>query len=495
MMGKRRRLTVAVIATLASALIGSGGVYAQSALAVIDAVRAGDIQEARTLLAGGADARAAQGDGATALHWAAHRDDLDAATLLLDAGADVNAANELGATALWLATINGSQAMVQRLLEAGGDPDVSLRMGETPLMTAARSGSVPTVERLLAYGAEVDASEFEGGQTALMWAVAQRHADVARVLIAHGADLHARSKVTYQLENTAGNTNPTGNFRMARGGSTALIFAARSGDVETARVLVAAGADIDDTTATGTSALVIAAHSGHGAFGIYLLEQGADPHAAEAGYSALHAAVLRGQVALVEALLEHGAEVDAPVEHGTPGRRFSADFSIRHQLIGTTALWLAAKYGEPEAVRILAEYGADPFVMSQRGTTTLQAAMGMPGSSLEGRRDRIGNEPPDATAEERITLELAHIILDFGVDINAADRRGDTALHDAVRKNFPSVVEFLAARGANLNMANARGQTPLELAETDQTIQGTNGLRGTRPEIALILRRLGAGDG
>lgn len=121
--------------------------------------------------------------------------------------------------------------------------------------------------------------------------------------------------------------------------------------------------------------------------------------------------------------------------------------------------------------------------------------MGMPGSSLEGRRDRIGNEPPDATGEERITLELAHIILDFGVDINAADRRGDTALHDAVRKNFPSVVEFLAARGANLNMANARGQTPLELAETDQTIQGTNGLRGTRPEIALILRRLGAGDG
>ena len=173
---------------------------------------------------------------------------------------------------------------------------------------------------------------------------------------------------------------------------------------------------------------------------------------------------------------------------------FSADYSIRHQLIGTTAFWLAAKYGEPEIVRTLARQGADPLVVSQNGTSTLQAAMGMPGSSLEGRRDRIGNSPPDAADEERVTLELARIILDLGVDVNAADRRGNTALHDAVRKNFPSVVAFLAARGADINAENQRGQTPLVLAETPQTIQGTNGLRGTRPEIATVLRRLGASD-
>ena len=485
---------MALVATLACVLAGPVAAHAQAVPAVIEAVRAGDFEMARTLLADGADVNTLQGDGATALHWAAHRNDLDAATLLIEAGADVDVANGLGATPLWLAAVNGSAPMVGLLLKAGASPNVSLRMGETVLMTAARSGDVPTVERLVSHAADVNAAEHDRGQTALMWAVAQQHADVARVLISHGADLHARTNVSYQLENTAGNTNPSGNFQMARGGSTALLFAARNGDVETARVLVDAGADVDDVAASGTSALVVAAHSGHGSLGIYLLEKGADANAAEAGYTALHAAVLRSQVELVEALLEHGADPNAEVQHGTPGRRFSADFGIRHQLIGTTAFWLAAKYGEPEIVRTLAEHGAYPFVLSQNGASTLQAAMGMPGSSLEGRRDRIGNSLPDAEAEERMTLELARIILDLGVDVNAADRRGNTALHDAVRKNFPSVVELLAARGADINAENQRGQTALVLAETPQTIQGTNGLRGTRPEIAAILRRLGPGD-
>ena len=126
--------------------------------------------------------------------------------------------------------------------------------------------------------------------------------------------------------------------------------------------------------------------------------------------------------------------------------------------------------------------------------TTLQVAMGNSGSSIEDRRDRIGNAPLDRAAEERRTLELARILIDLGVDVNAAGRRGDTALHDAVRKNFGSVVELLVARGADVNAANQRGQTPLALAESVQTIPGSNGLRSTRPEIAALLRRLGAGD-
>ena len=362
-------------------------------------------------------------------------------------------------------------------------------------MTAARSGDLQTVERLLEHGADINAAEHERGQTALMWAVAdQQHVDVAHLLIENDADLHARTKVWYQLENTAGNTNTTGNFRMAHGGSTPLLFAARNGDVETVRVLVEAGADVDDTAASGTSALVIAAHSGHGPLGSYLLEQGADPNAAGAGYAALHAAVLRSQVQLVEALLDHGADANAVVEHGTNGRRFSADYSIRHQLIGTNAFWLAAKYGELEILRTLAEHGADPFVVPEGGMSALQAAIGMPGSSLESRRDRIGNSAQDPDDEERRTLELARIVIDLGVDVNAADQRGNTALHDAVRKDFASVVELLVARGADVNAVNERDQTPLVLAETPQTIPGTNGLRGTRPEVAELLRSLGAND-
>ena len=254
-------------------------------------------------------------------------------------------------------------------------------MGETPLMTAARSGDLQTVERLLEYSADVNAAEHERGQTALMWAVAQQHGDVARLLIESDADLHARTNVWYQLENTAGNTNPSGNFRMAHGGSTPLLFAARNGDVETARVLVDAGADVQDTEASGASALVIAAHSAHGPLAIYLLEQGADPNTAGAGYTALHAAVLRSQVQLVEALLEH--------KHGTPGRRFSADYSIRSQQIGTDAFWLAAKYGEVEILRTLAEHGADPFVVHSNMSTA-------PGSDRQ-----FGPIQPGSTRPER----------------------------------------------------------------------------------------------
>jgi ankyrin repeat protein len=298
--------------------------------------------------------------------------------------------------------------------------------------------------------------------------------------------------VWYQLENTAGNTNPSGNFRMAHGGSTPLLFAARNGDLETARVLVDAGADVNDLDAAGASALVIAAHSAHGPLGIYLLEQGADVNAAGSGYTALHAAVLRSQVELVEALLDHGADVNAVVEHGSNGRRFSADYSIRAQLIGTPAIWLAAKYGEVEILRTLIERGADPLFVHENGMSMLHVAMGNSGSGLEDRRDRIGNAPVDRAEEERRTLELARILIDLGVDVNAVGRRGDTAMHDAVRKDFASVVEFLAAEGAFVSVENQRGQTPLALAETEQGIPGTNGLRGTRPEVAELLRRLGA---
>ena len=461
---------------------------------LIEAVKAGDRARADAVIAAGADVNATQGDGATALHWATHRTDLEAADLLIAAGADVGAANELGATPLWLAAMNGSAPMMARLLDAGADPNAALKMGETPLMTAARAGSLRAVELLIDQGADLNEAEHERGQTALMWAVAQRHPDVARLLIDRGADLYARSTVWHQLENTAGNTNTTGNFRMAHGGSTPLLFAARNGDVETARMLVDAGADVNDTAAAGTSALVIAAHSAHEPLAIYLLEQGADPNASEAGYTALHAAVLRSGVQLVNALLAHGADPNALIQQGTPGRRISADYSLRHQMIGANAFWLAAQYGELEILRTLAEHGADPLVTPESGRSALQATMGMPSIYLESRRNRAGIPPPDPTDEERLTLELVRIVVDLGVDVNAPDQRGNTPLHDAVRKGFASVVELLAARGADLNATNERDETPLTLAESILTVPGSAGLRTTRPEIAELLRRLGANN-
>ena len=458
--------------------------------ALIEAARAGDAESVRALLDGGADVNARQGDGATALHWAAHRNSLAATRLLLDAGADPNAANDLDATPLWLAAENGSAPMTELLLDAGADPNLTLVMGETPLMIAARSGAAETVALLLDAGAFPNATERERDQTALMWAAAEGHADVAQLLIEAGADLHARSRAWDQLENTAGNTNTSGNFRMAHGGSTPVLFAARTGDIDAARVLVEAGADPNDAAASGTSALVIAAHSGHGPLGIYLLEQGADPNAADAGYTALHAAVLRSELALVEALLEHGAEVHARVENGTPGRRFSADFSIRHQLVGANAFWLAARYGEPEILRVLAAHGASPHIRPGSGMSPLQAAMGVPRNPAENRRNRVDAPEIDPADLEQITLDLARQILEMGVDANLADGRGNTALHDAVRVGFASVVDLLASHGANLDATNERDETALTLAESELPVPGSNGLRTARPEIAELLRRL-----
>ena len=484
-------LTLAILSFLPPDAGAQSGGPMPGTPALIEAARANDADRVRALIDAGADVNARQGDGATALHWAVHRNNLAAAHLLLDAGADANAANGLDATPLWLAAENGSAPMTTLLLDAGAEPGVPLALGETPLMIAARSGAAETVALLLDAGAHPNAAERDRDQTALMWAAAQGHADVAQLLIDAGADLRARTRVWDQLENTAGNTNTSGNFRMAHGGSTPLLFAASGGDVETARVLVEAGADPNDTAASGTSALAMAAHSGHGPLAIYLLEQGADPNAAEAGYAALHAAVLRSQVALVEALLAHGADVDALVEHGTPGRRFSADFSIRHQWIGANAFWLAARYGEPEILEVLAEQGANPHILPASGMSPLQAAMGVTRNPAENRRNQVDGPDIDPADLEQITLDVVRQILEMGVDVNSADERGNTALHDAVRIGFASVVDLLASHGANLAAANEQGETALALAESELPVPGSNGLRTTRPEIADLLRRLG----
>lgn len=488
-----RQPLAVLVATLALCIPGPAA--ADVEVPLIAAVKATDIDATRRLLRQGADVNAAQPDGATALHWAAHRNHLDLADLLLRAGANASAVNQLGATPLWLAAVNGSAPMIERLLTAGAKPNVAIESGETPLMTAARSGNVAGVRLLLAHGADVNARERFRAQTALMWAVEQKHAEVARTLIENGASIHARSDVWRQLENTAGNANATGDFEMAHGGSTALLLAARNGDVETARVLLDGGANVDDTSAAGTSALVMAAHSGHGALARYLLDRGANPNHAGAGYTALHAAVIRGELDLVKALLARGADPNAPVLHGTPGRRLGADYTLRRQMIGANAFWLAAQFAEIPILRVLAEGGASPFAVPKDGTTSLKAAMGFVRGFTENRQMRYGVPPMDPAEEERLTLEAATLAVSLGVDVNAADNAGDTPLHDAVRRGFDSVIAFLAERGADVNARNRRKDTPLSLALADRPEIGVAGQdsRGKQSTIDL-LRKLGARD-
>ena len=282
-----------------------------------------------------------KGDGTTALHWAGYWDATDVAALLIRAGADVYATTDLGVTSLWTACEHGSADMASRLLTAGAQPDAALPSGETLVMTAARSGNAEVVRQLAAGGAEVNASGARG-QTVLMWAVAQRHPDVVEVILASGADVQARSDVrTEVVKTTPEPWSPEYIIDLPQGGYTPLLFAARVGDLASAKLLVAYGADVNDVAPHGTSATVVAAHSGHGDVAAFLLDQGADPDAADAGYTALHAAILHKDDALVEALLANGADPNARILESTPIRRDAVDFYLHPSWVGATPFWLA----------------------------------------------------------------------------------------------------------------------------------------------------------
>ena len=456
---KRGPFSMLLVVGLALAAVGAGAVNAQTGESPLaDAARAQDGAVLRALLHEGADVDRPRGDGATALHWAAYWDDVETVRLLLASGAAVGPANALGVTPLWLAANNGSPAAVDALLAAGADPNRALPAGETPLMTASRTGSAAAVRALLAHRADPHAREHAHGQTALMWAAAQGHPEVVRLLLAAGARVDDRSKAYPQVVSSSGNADRSGVFEVMQGGYTPLLFAARRGDAASARLLVAAGADVDAAAASGTSPLVVAAHSGHGALAAFLLSAGADPGAADAGYAALHAAVLRGDPLLVRALLAHGADPDAVLVRGTPARRVSADWRLPHNMIGATPLWVAARFREPEILRALAEYGADPS-HQLGGETVLMAAI--QGGSNRGR---FGIAPPDPEEEARRRLESVTAALDAGADVDARNANGDTVLHIAASRGLDDVVALLAERGAALDARNGNGQTPLGLA-------------------------------
>ena len=521
-----RAATVLVAVVGAAFVAASGAARAQTAAPsgvslLITAVRNGEVDELRARLAGPVDVNAGQPDGATALHWAVHHEDVVAADLLISAGADVNAANDLGMTPLLMACRRGHGALVERLLAAGADANAALPSGETALMAASRAGGLRAVNALLARGARVNAAEPTRGQTALMWAVANRRPAVTRALLDAGADVGARTATRRRVYNMGGSRSAgsaSGGIALeevAEGGNTALLFAARSGDVESARLLLAAGADARDSAADGNPALVVAAHSGHGSFAALLLRAGADPNAAPLGYTALHAAVLRGTLRdrgvanddpgaglpLVRALLAHGADPDPRLARGTPVRRWSHDFAFMDRWVGATPFWLAAHFLETEMMQVLAAAGADPLAPSRNGTTPLMAAAGLGynrggGSAfIRDRRDFSSYNPVESAAlgssipaaEERRTVEAVETALGLGARVNAANDAGDTALHAAAAHGMNRVIALLADHGADPLAENRRGQTPADLAVYADGIAGD---RYVREDTAALLRTL-----
>jgi ankyrin repeat protein len=468
----------------------SNAAAAQEGRRLVDLAKQQDRAAVRTLVASGADVNAAQGDGATALHWAVHWDDTELAALLVRAGARVNAANDFGVTPLLLASGNGRSAMIALLLEAEADPNLAATSGETPLMTAARTGSVEAVDALLDRGADVNYTAPGHGQSALMWAISERHASVARRLVERGADVHARST----------------------GGFTPLLFAARAGDLESARALIAAGADANDKTADATSALAVAVVRGHAALAIDLLERGADPNANAPGYTALHwasgsweteltgpngidaqgdeewrslAGVSSGKVELIRALLARGADPNARLAKAPPRVGYT-QLPIEHRVAGVnpyagaTPFLLAAMAGDVEVMRLLAEHGADPRLASNDGTTPLMVAAG------------LGRYLAESRVTEPLALAAVKLALELGGEINAVNDSGNAALHGAAQTKADTIVRFLAGNGADLNLKNKRGQTPLTIANT---VRAGSATVIQKTPTGDLLRSLGAEAG
>ena len=465
---------------------------AGSDLQLVDAVKEGDHAAVRSLLSDETDVNAPQAYGETVLAWAANRNDLEMVELLIDAGADVSRANDYGITPLSLACTNGNAAMVARLLEAGANSKAARLTGETPLMTCASTGNVEAVESLLASGADVNAKETERGQTALMWAAAQEHPQVVEALIEHGADLEARSATvplyTPKMINKSSGAviefySKNVYFPKVKGGFTALMLAGQSGSLDSARVLLEAGADVNAATPDDGSALVLASSNGHQEVALLLLRESADPNATDGyGLTALHWALQEGIVALfsrpsftdrfwnhpsmpelVKALLAHGADPNARIQKDLLPydiQRFSrsrGNSLPQVGLTGGTPFVLAAAASDLSMMRVLVEGRADPTLATEEGTTPLMVAAGM------------GPDLPRRMTEEQQAnlLEAVRLAVQLGGSVNTVTLGGRTALHGAALYGLTDVVEYLADQGADLDAKDIYGQTALSIAMGD----------------------------
>ena len=451
-----RKAAVVVVAVL-----GAGAFVDAADAPLARAVQQMDRAAITRLLDQRTDVNAAQADGTTALHWATHHDDVELVKKLLAGGADVRRANRYGVTPISLACTNGNTVMVERLLEAGADPNTTMPGGETILMTAARTGTVAVVQTLIARGANVHAKEPRGGQTALMWAAAEGHVEVIDALIKAGADF--RSPLP--------------------SGFTPLMFTVREGRIGATKALLKAGADVNEAVQVkaqpklppeqravrgGTTPLNISVQNAHYELASVLLEAGADPNTDKLGYTVLHALVRTRNpgigdnepgpqgsgsmtsLELVKQLVARGANVNARMT-----RRANLTNTRFHE-IGATPFLLAAVTADTELMRALVAEGADPKLMNDERSTALMAAAGL-GTRSPGE---------DAGTEEEV-VEALDYLLTLGLDINAVDAHGETAMHGAAYKNLPMAVKFLADKGARIdvwNTPNEYGWRPLTIA-------------------------------
>ena len=463
---------------------------------VADAAEHRDWQAVKTLSANHADVNAPQVDGTTALQWAAHWNDLDAVKMLLGAGANPRLANRYGVSPLSEAAGEGNADIIELLLSAGADArTLTTADGETVLMTAAKSGNVKAVESLLAHGADINARETYRGQTALMWAAAEHHPEVVKLLLSRGADWKVES---YSRETTIPKLSAASSVTpMSRGGLKAFHFAAREGDIATGQAMLDAHVDINQVDADNTTALVVAIVNKQYTYAKFLLDHGADPNIADVrGRAALYAVIdMRNQdysalpahrqtdpmpsIDLIQALLDKGANPNATLVKNLPGRS-GMDAGDTALGSGTTPLMRAARAGDAPTMRLLLAKGADPKLATKDGSTALLFASGV------GYRDK------NTTGTEAEALEALKVLVGLGLDINATNSRGETALHGAALRGADTIVQYLVEQHADLNAKMKSGFTPLDVAMGKSVVAQ---LPVPHDSTVALLRRLGGIEG
>jgi ankyrin repeat protein len=468
------------------------------AAALSDAARAGNWERVRALVTGGLTGEAVNGsdsDGTRPLHWAVRADEVEVVDLLLKAGADAAARNRLGLTPLYLAAVNGNGPMIRRLIDHGADPNHVERTGETMLMVATRSGDADAVRAILERGVNPNVTEPQLQLTALMIAAEAGATGAIGVLLEHKADIRARSRSSPVPSRRMPCVGRTGcgshGLGIVRGGlpdqgyqppipgdMTPLMFAAREGHVDATRLLIDAGSDVHAVDKNGITPLLMALSNNRVPVARLLVERGADIHAKDwYGRTPLFAAVEIRNVDLhyttfehivtkedraatldfIGFLLEKGAAPNVRVTEVPPLRSWMyllggslawVDFT------GQTPFLLASLSGDVPTMRLLLKHGADPHLATFGGTTALMAAAGV---------NWVVNQTYDQG--EPSLLEAVKLCHELGMDVNATNSMGLTALMGAANRGSDSIIEFLVSKGARLDMKDKEGRTAYDWAD------------------------------